>query len=326
MPKDSQKKKKPSEKTQDPTNDNALHQFSGFKLLPIHCPTTAFPEGYAIHYFYLKRHDARKEDPRTPKGRTLFLLNLPVDTTENHLRALFRPYGRVESVIFHDKKKTDDNNDNDGEDDMELEDRDQEEKNEEVSNKLSKKQRAAARKKKDAQIPDLPTEIRRVLPSGSYAHVVFLEEQELDKVLAMSRKKRVWGEGLETGEGGSKVPPLGFQKYLAIYNLSRPDPAVLQARVDSYMLKFTNREYEREKEALAKLNRMDDDGFVLVTRKGRRGINTDGTITVTAARADEVKNLKPKKKELVDFYRFQMREAKRDSKCLVVETGVVLVG
>lgn len=79
------------------------------------------------------------------------------------------------------------------------------------------------------------------------------------------------------------------------------------------MLRFTNQEYEREREALAQLNRMDEDGFTLVTRKGRRGHNTDGTITVTAARAEDVKDLKPKKKELTDFYRFQMREAKRDS-------------
>ncbi|KAJ3280214.1 Ribosomal RNA-processing protein 7 A, partial [Borealophlyctis nickersoniae] len=58
----------------------------------------------------------------------------------------------------------------------------------------------------------------------------------------------------------------------------------------------------------------DEDGFVLVTRaRGRRNTNADASgATVTAARPEEVKKLKPKKKELVDFYRFQMRESKRN--------------
>ncbi|CAG8817060.1 25808_t:CDS:2, partial [Dentiscutata erythropus] len=45
---------------------------------------------------------------------------------------------------------------------------------------------------------------------------------------------------------------------------------------------------------------------------GKRNANTDGTITVTAAKPEEIKNLKPKNKELPDFYRFQMRESKRN--------------
>lgn len=84
-------------------------------------------------------------------------------------------------------------------------------------------------------------------------------------------------------------------------------------KVDDYMDKFERSEYETQQAALARHNVMDDDGFTLVTRAGSKGQNSDGVITITAAKAEEVKNLKPKKKELQDFYRFQMREAKRDS-------------
>jgi len=79
------------------------------------------------------------------------------------------------------------------------------------------------------------------------------------------------------------------------------------------MDKFERSEYEAQQAAMARHNVMDEDGFTLVTRAGAKGQNSDGVITITAAKAEDVKNLKPKKKELQDFYRFQMREAKRDS-------------
>lgn len=92
------------------------------------------------------------------------------------------------------------------------------------------------------------------------------------------------------------------------------------------MEKFERSEYEAQQAALARHNVMDEDGFTLVTRAGSKGQNSDGVISITAAKAEDVKNLKPKKKELQDFYRFQMREAKRDSKYrnfTLVQVGIV---
>ena len=68
------------------------------------------------------------------------------------------------------------------------------------------------------------------------------------------------------------------------------------------------------REALAKRNVPDADGFITVTRAwGRRNINTDGEgVSVSAVKASLVKDLKPKDHGLVDFYRFQMRESKRN--------------
>lgn len=80
------------------------------------------------------------------------------------------------------------------------------------------------------------------------------------------------------------------------------------------MDKFERSEYEAEQAALARHNVMDEDGFTLVTSaKGTKGANSDGVISIKAVKAEDVKHIKPKKKELQDFYRFQMREAKRDS-------------
>ena len=78
---------------------------------------------------------------------------------------------------------------------------------------------------------------------------------------------------------------------------------------------FTESELTRRRELEAKHNKPDEDGFVLVTRYGKRNTNTDGNITVSAMREEEARELKPKKKELQHFYRFQLRETKRNSKC-----------
>jgi hypothetical protein len=56
-----------------------------------------------------------------------------------------------------------------------------------------------------------------------------------------------------------------------------------------------------------KRNQPDEDGFVLV-QGGKTNKDGQGA-SVAAFKADQAKN--PKKRGLVDFYRFQVREAKR---------------
>lgn len=65
----------------------------------------------------------------------------------------------------------------------------------------------------------------------------------------------------------------------------------------------------REEEE-AKRNMPDEDGFVTVMRRGKKG-NSDGNVTVHALRVEEASKLKPREVGQVDFYRFQAREAKR---------------
>lgn len=107
--------------------------------------------------------------------------------------------------------------------------------------------------------------------------------------------------------------PIITIEWINDYHRMRPVHTTLQEKVDEYMDKFERSEYEAQQAAFARLNQMDDDGFTLVTRAGNKGHNTDGVIKVQAIKAEEIQNIKPKKKELQDFYRFQMREAKRDS-------------
>ncbi|KAF9186929.1 Ribosomal RNA-processing protein 7 [Haplosporangium sp. Z 767] len=299
----------------------ALDQIANFFILPLHMPAiTTSPSSphtspiykNVLHYLYFKKHESPKEDAKTPKDRTLFMINIPVDATESHFRELFKPYGRVVSVHFTNRVR--DTN-------MTKEEREQQEELERLEHEAAMQEaeminKAKGKKgsKKQQQVPEMDEHRRTLFATGSQAYIVFLEEQELTKALAMKRKKRSW---INTGDDATaadqaKLSSLGVSKWINEYHTKRPQHSTLQSKVDEYMEKFERSEYEAQQAALARLNVMDDDGFTLVTRAGAKGANTDGVIKITAIKAEDVKNIKPKKKELQDFYRFQMREAKRD--------------
>lgn len=330
------------------STSTSLDQISNFHILPIHMPAlTSTSSAYKniIHYLYFKKHESPKADPKTPKDRTLFVLNVPVDATEDHFRDLFKPYGRIAAVHFISRIRDTSLTKEEREHQEELERLEREALAEEEANTGKK---GAKKGKKNAKVEDHHHHHHRTLyASGSHAYVVFLEEQELAKALTMKRKKRSW---IDSGSEDTKLTSLGvssrmpltserirnengndydqkystalsifffffnFVEWIQEYHHKRPAPAALQTKVDDYMDKFERSEYEAEQAALARHNVMDEDGFTLVTSaKGTKGANSDGVISIKAVKAEDVKHIKPKKKELQDFYRFQMREAKRDS-------------
>lgn len=351
------KKAEASSSTSTSTS-SALDQISNFHILPIHMPaltlspasTTSSAYKNIIHYLYIKKHESPREDPKTPKDRTLFVLNVPVDATEAHFRDLFKPYGRIASVHFISRIRDTNLTKEEREHQEELERLEREaELREQEANAGGKK----GKKGKKAQEAQVHHHHRTIYASASHAYVVFLEEPELAKALAMKRKKRSW---IDTGSEETKLsglgvssmflllsfhtpppPPLRVQKgpvsgancnqvltnlyvflanfveWLEEYHHKRPAAAALQIKVDEYMDKFERSEYEAQQAALARHNVMDEDGFTLVTSAGHKGANSDGVISIKAVKAEEAQHIKPKKKELQDFYRFQMREAKRDS-------------
>ena len=100
-------------------------------------------------------------------------------------------------------------------------------------------------------------------------------------------------------------------EFIVDYTISRPSLSDLHATVEGAMAAFNAAEAKERAEVQANRNVPDEDGFVTVHRRGRKA-NTDGTgATVFALSSDQAAKLKPKDAGLVDFYRFQMREAKR---------------
>ncbi|CAI2176959.1 7771_t:CDS:2 [Funneliformis geosporum] len=241
---------------------------TSFKILPIEMSSPNTTSFTSIHYCYFKSHESRSNNSSInilPPDKTLFISNLPIDSTETHIKHLFQECGVIDRIIFNGVVKD------------------------------------------DEFLINVINENRNFLLPDSSAHVIFQKSEGLKNALQMTKKKRIWTIKDE------EIPSLGLSiGWLRDYRLHRPVQIKLQEEVDEYMVKFEEAELERRKTLEEKLNQPDEDGFITVTRVGRRNVNTDGTITVTAAKADEIKNLKPKNKELTDFYRFQMREVKRN--------------
>ncbi|KAI7871508.1 ribosomal RNA-processing protein 7-domain-containing protein [Spinellus fusiger] len=267
-----------------------LDTFYGFTLLPLVLGDNN------RHCLYIKKHDARTTSEALPKDRTLFVLNLPVDTTDDHLRTVFS-----EAVIFYHNGHPTSHAGNEEKDDEE-----EEEEAVSVEPTPTEKNKNRKRKKKHEPEPEKPVLLRTVFPSGSSAHIVFKNSKMLEAALKTS-KDCLWPTQAQ------HTQPLGFERYRLRYALSRPDPAVLQQRVDSFMMKFKANEYEKERLALERMNQMDEDGFVVVSHNKKQK-STDGHISVSTFNGDTFDVSKVKKKELDNFYRFQFREKKHNGK------------
>lgn len=187
-------------KSSKPSASSKLQEFSGFKVLPVHMNRGT------IHYLYMKKHESRVDSTATPKDRTLFLLNLPTDTTEAHLKKLFKPYARIVSVKYHTRGQQPAGEDEDEEDTN----TEEEEEDQIVLTKRQKKMKNAEEAKKKETDPS--NKIRQLLTTGSYAHVVVLDTKELDNLLNMGAKRRDWNIEDEA------TLPLGFDRKSSAIN------------------------------------------------------------------------------------------------------------
>ncbi|KAI8367285.1 SSU rRNA processing protein [Blakeslea trispora] len=247
------KSKKVETVEQSTKQSKQLQEFQGFKILPV-----IMTEDKSVrHYFYMRKHDSKSLIDENIRDRTLFLLNLPTDTTDRHIKKLFKGHP-IDQITYKEQKVH-------------------------------------------------QRELRRLFTSGSSAHVVFSTDQDLVDVLNMHRVEKKWAREDEESE-----QPLGLGRYVLTYQLSRPNAHDLQKEVDSFMMKFKEDEYKKERETLERMNQMDDDGFTVVVRH-KKAKTTDGSINVASISADAADAYQPKKKkELVNFYRFQMREQKQN--------------
>ncbi|KAI8593875.1 ribosomal RNA-processing protein 7-domain-containing protein [Geranomyces variabilis] len=279
-----------------------LTQFGQFRILPVNVtPITAYTSPLpsfaahsaatstptqpipAVHYLFIRAHEPRKPDPSLPAGRTLFIANVPTDATSAHFARLFRRCGVVERVAWG------------GGGGVGVTTRDG---------------------------------VRR---TGGHAHVVFKQHDAVENAVGMKSRARVWSaESVieeDKNDDDDDVDPAkaaaakktttvlnGLAKYLAVHYAARPTLATLAAETNSTLAAFEDAERAARAAIESARNVPDADGFVTVVRgRGRKGMNSDGQgASVTAARAEDLKKLKPKKKELVDFYRFQLRENKRN--------------
>ncbi|XP_053114482.1 ribosomal RNA-processing protein 7 homolog A isoform X1 [Hemicordylus capensis] len=102
----------------------------------------------------------------------------------------------------------------------------------------------------------------------------------------------------------------GVHKWIARYAASLVDPVELKTEVDTFMQGYDQKVAEEEAKAEEEDGVPDEEGWVRVTRKGRR----PGLPRTEAAnlRALEREKRKRARKELLNFYAWQHRETKRE--------------
>lgn len=273
-------------------------QVEGYTTLPVQLPTTPLFPKPATHYLYIRPHEPRIPDPDST--RSLFIVNVPIDTTEAHLRHLFGTQlaaGRVERVQFEDvqsKKRaaatTTETN---------------------LTQSKKKRKRVTAddfeRHLDDITLPS--TWDRKLQKSGAHAVVIFADKPSMESSLKAATKaaKRgttiIWGDSLPT----DRIPALGLNRYVAHERMQYPDRGTLLRAVNEFMTTFTQVSEVRKREDHKRLAVPDEDGFVTVSH---------GPKLNSVAREEEMRELVEKQKKkgegLEDFYRFQSREKRKE--------------
>ncbi len=250
----------------------------------------------STHYLFLRQHQA-KPGSALPEDRTLFLANIPVDSTERLLGRFFAAHGcgLIETVGFSSKVCA-------------------EVEGEEV--KIDRTTEDGSEPSLHTSIPvtPLPLQIPAWPNSGSVAHVVFLDPSSIDKALSLSKsnKQLKWPPDNATPE------LTGMARYVAQYHALHPSLEVARRHADSFMEHFEVEQAKKKRKSKYKKGEavVDEDGFTLVTRGGAYGKSLGGGVGVAKSTfsrtiASGKLEKRNKQKEKSDFYRFQIREQKR---------------
>lgn len=285
-----------------------------FSVLPITIPPLpAYPKT-VVHHVYVRRNSPKV--PTEDHARSLFLSNVPVDSTEAHFRALISSLvgaGRFEGITLEGGRRA---------------------ASAGASALPAQAARLAAHSKKRKRDDDvaerdgeeaaaqLPATWSRDLHrSGSTAVALLADEKSVDLVLkAIARlhktqKYPVWGEGVSS----SDVAPLGSKWLLAHNALTYPSRTALQDSVDAFFVLYNRREQEAAELAKRLRNEPDEDGFVTVTRGGGARSNPARAHEAEEARRRLAEREARKREGLTNFYRFQLRERQKEEQAALLE-------
>ncbi|KKA29232.1 hypothetical protein TD95_002048 [Thielaviopsis punctulata] len=262
-------------------------------------PTDSFPVS-ATHEMRVRRNTPKIPSPTD--SRSLYVKNIPADSSEAHFRALFAQLmgpGCFESIVFRAAASPA----------LELDPA----QAVRLAGPLRKRKRdddaERAAEEHAAQLPALWT--RPVHESGAAAIVVLADApavrlalKKIAKTSSSAKARPEWGVGVP-----ATTEPLGAMWIMEHLQLCRPDRAETQAAVHAFFNVFNRK--EKEAAALAKRLRSepDEDGFVTVTR-GSRAAPASRT-EAEAARERMVAKEAKKKEDMVGFYRFQVRERRK---------------
>lgn len=179
-------------------------QISGHHIISLSLPPLPSFSTSATHYLYVSNHQPKNPTPAA--SRCLFLVNVPFDATDVHVKHLLStqlslPNGRIEDVYFEgEEKKAHETDDALIEYPSDVK-------------KSKKRKRPVVERRADepetAKLP--PTWDRNLHGVGRTAVVMFVDRASADAVMKAirtvrkQRRQLTWGEGAETA-----LPTLGL--------------------------------------------------------------------------------------------------------------------
>ncbi|KAF2218860.1 ribosomal RNA-processing protein 7-domain-containing protein [Elsinoe ampelina] len=266
------------------TPSRAPSSINDYSILQLTLPPLPSLPKPQTHYLYVRPH-APKDSTASPTS--LFLVNVPIDSTPTLIRALFASLSpsRISSIIFDSTPAP------------------------ATSTKTSRKRkRPSAGDDLDTTFPWPATWDRLLQPSGATCVVTFVDAASATAAMTAARKAAKARTPLTwlSPDLSAKLPSLGLARYKAHHRLQFPDQAELQRSVDEYMSAYNEAEEAKKREEKKRRQVPDADGFVTVTRGGRSGV---------ANEEEAKKGLEKSKKRmegLEGFYRWQVREKRRD--------------
>ncbi|XP_027710131.1 ribosomal RNA-processing protein 7 homolog A [Vombatus ursinus] len=140
------------------------------------------------------------------------------------------------------------------------------------------------------------------VPGFHVAYVVFRKPASLPKAVALQGPLIISAE--------SHPVKTGIEKWIADYADSLVDPEALRLEVDKFMEEYDKKTAAEDAKAEAEEGVPDEEGWVKVTRKGRRpGLPRSEAASL---RVLEKEKRKKARKELLNFYAWQHRETKME--------------
>ena len=214
----------------------------------------------------MKEHFIRLMDPNKPKGRTLFLVNVPPYVTEESLRQFFNSVAEVHSVAFAEKP--------------------------------GKEEAEKWRQTTIQSYSSLKSPFR-----FKVAYVVFKNTSNLAKALEVQSIDLF----SKTADKDESFICSGIQLWHSEYAkrfITNEDEEL--TKIDQFIEEYDER--DREAQLAASNSEADADGWVTVGKQGRNA-GFEQTEKVINRLEDKI-TMGKKKKELANFYTFQIRESK----------------
>ncbi|OUM51946.1 hypothetical protein BVG19_g1091 [[Candida] boidinii] len=269
-----------------------IETIKGFSVLAVKLenPKSYKTQDPVYNYIYLKKHTTSTVS--SSQTRSLFLVNLPIDTTLPQIKKIFQDVAigaiveSFQSNDYYDSHQIGIN-----------------ELNIDISKLSNEDIGGMEQDSKDN------SNNNSKIPLGC-GIVTFLDKNGLN--LALQSIKKIISSGKNIPIWPKDLQATGTERYINNYRSKIMDSETLETESAESVLEFARKEQEAKDEIDSMKTITDEDGFTMVVgshRKTKTGIM--GSLKKTNEIEKEKALKKMKRKEKQDFYRFQIREKKK---------------